>query len=287
MLSLILNVLEVAQLSSLLNFKEKYTKDGLFIIKNLLDQKTISSLAGITDQLMSGKRKLDGMFFQLDPNSESYGDVDFSVTTFQGPSLNYRKIKDLEYIPEFLAAIQASNLRAIANDIIGPNVSSMRMMIVNKPSKSKTPLPWHQDISAKWPMSGAPEMTVWIALDDVDESNGCVEWIIGSHKLGEIDGGHLTSQDTLNEILNTHKIFFGELKRGDAVVFNNGVIHRSKPNFSGKRRRGLTLCLMDSKIYNTDSKTFYPIIFGVDELKPREVANLEKVPSNRAIDFGE
>jgi ectoine hydroxylase-related dioxygenase (phytanoyl-CoA dioxygenase family) len=274
-------------LSLPLDFRHKYDQDGLFVVQKLFSEETIASLAEITDHLMSGQRKLNGMFFQLDPNSESYADVDFSITTFQGASLNYRKIKDLEYIPEFLEAIQVSDLRAIVNDIIGLNVSSMRYMIVNKPSKSKTPLPWHQDISAKWPMSGTPEMTIWIALDDVDESNGCVEWILGSHKLGEIEGGHLTSEDAINSILSTHDIFYGVLKRGDAVVFNNGVIHRSKPNFSGKRRRGLTLCLMDSKIFNTDTKTFYPTIFGENELKPKDVASIDKIPSNRPVDFGE
>lgn len=274
-------------MSSPIDFRQKYDEDGLFVVPKLFSEETVISLAETTDKLMNGEQKLNGMFFQLDPNSESYADVDFSITTFQGPSLNYRKIKDLEYIPEFLEAIQNSDLRAIGKDLIGLSVSSMRYMVVNKPSKSKTPLPWHQDISAKWPMSGTPEMTVWIALDDVDESNGCVEWILGSHKLGEIEGGHLTSEDAINSILSTHDIFYGVLKRGDAVVFNNGVIHRSKPNFSGKRRRGLTLCLMDSEIFNTDTKTFYPIMFGTNELNPNDVALLDKVPSNRPVDFGE
>jgi len=269
------------------NYIEEYRANGLFKVNQLLDKEESINLAAIVDQLMMGERKIGGMFFQMDPNSESYRDVNFNITAWQGPSLNYRKIKDLEYIPEFLRAIQNSKLREIATKIIGPDVSSMRMMIVNKPSKSKTPLPWHQDISSKWPMSGVPELTVWIALDDVNENNGCVEWMKGSHKLGEVEGGHLTSDEKVDEILKDHDIYFGVLKAGDAVVFNNGILHRSKPNYSGFRRRGLTLCLMDAAIFNTDTKTFYPVIFGSNEIRLGEIKDLENIPANRPIDFGE
>jgi len=269
------------------NYIEDYKINGLFKIPELLDKDTATKLATVVDQLMMGERKLGGMFFQMDPNSDSYGDVNFNVTSWQGPSLNYRKIKDLEYVPEFLGAIQNSALRQIATRIIGPDVSSMRMMIVNKPSKSKTPLPWHQDISSKWPMSGMPELTVWIALDEVNKDNGCVEWLKGSHKLGEVEGGHLTSDEKVDEILRNHEVYYGELGPGDAVVFNNGVLHRSNPNYSGFRRRGLTLCLMDARIFNTDTKTFYPVMFGSEEIQLRDIRDLEEIPANRPIDFGE
>ena len=269
------------------SYTKEYRDSGLFKVEQLLSKVEATNLAAIVDQFMLGVRKIEGMFFQMDPNSESYSDVNFDKTTWQGPSLNYRKIKDLEYVPEFLAAIQNSKLRQIATNIIGTEVSSMRMMVVNKPSKSKTPLPWHQDISSKWPMSGVPELTVWIALDEVNESNGCVEWMKGSHKLGEVEGGHLTSDEKVAEILSNHEVYYGILNPGDAVVFNNGILHRSMPNYSGLRRRGLTLCLMDAGIFNTDTKTYYPVIFGSDEILLHDIENLRHIPVNRPIDFGE
>jgi hypothetical protein len=274
-----------------MNFPDKYKSvfqlDGLFSVKSLIDTQTVNLLRGLTDQLMLGERSLEGMFFQLDPNSPEYSAVNFDVTTFSGPSLNYRKIKDLEYIPEFLRAIQNSEVKEISRELIGENVSSMRMMVVNKPSKSQTPLPWHQDISRKWPMSKPPVLTIWIALDEVDQENGCVEWIKGSHKLGEIDGGHLTSDSALSSILENHQIHYGTLEPGDAVVFDNGVIHRSQPNHSGRRRRGLTICLMHGDTMNTKYKTGYPIIFGTEALSPDKVSELTRVPEFRAADYGE
>lgn len=265
----------------------KYREDGVIFLGEIFRPETVVKLGEIIDNLMLGRRSLAGMFFQLDPNSPQYSDVTFDITRFQGPSLNYRKIKNLEYLPEFLSAIQDSAIKSIAKTLIGEDVSSMRYMLVNKPTGSRTPLPWHQDISDEWPMSSKPEFTVWIALDDVDESNGCVEWIEGSHKLGVIEGGHLANDDTVMKLLEGHQIIKGILKAGSAVLFNNGVLHRSAPNLSGRRRRGLTICLMDAMIYNTNSRTFYPKIFGNNALTAIHVSKLEAVPKDTPIDYGE
>ena len=269
------------------HYLSQFDENGLFKVEGLLSKTEVKTLRILVDDLMTGKRSLAGMFFQLDPNSADYKDVNFDQTVFSGPSLNYRKIKDLEYIPEFLAAIQNEQIKSISNSLIGEEVSTMRTMIVNKPSQSKTPLPWHQDISASWPMSMRPILTIWIALDEVDEENGCVEWLSGSHKLGEIDGGHLTSDSSLADLLSKHEVLKGILKPGDAIVFDNGVIHRSSPNLSGRRRRGLTICLMHAETFNTKTNTFYPKIFGLDALTPEKVSTLARVPLNRPIDYGE
>jgi hypothetical protein len=268
-------------------FEESYMEDGLFLCPNFFDSATTSSLSLLVDALMLGERTLPGMFFQLDPNSKEYSNIDFSNISWSGPSLNYRKIKDLEYLPEFLIAIQNSPAKEIAEKLIGPLVSSMRTMVVNKPSKSQTPLPWHQDISNDWPMSGKPELTIWIALDQVDEENGCVEWVKSSHKYGVIDNGHLTTIESQSKYIHQDKILKGILNPGSAVVFNNGILHRSGPNLSGRRRRGLTICLMDGNITNTNTKLTYPIIFGSGALNNEFVAELSHVPKIKPEDFGE
>jgi hypothetical protein len=265
----------------------RYLETGLLRIDGLLSQPEVAALANLVDDLMLGERSLSGMFFQLDPNSPDYSKVNFEETNFVGPSLNYRKIKDLEYVPEFLAAVQGKKVEEIAHKFVGSEVSTMRTMVVNKPSMSQTPLPWHQDISNDWPMSQRPILTIWIALDAVDEENGCVEWLAGSHLQGEVDGGHLTSDSSLSSLMSNFPIVKGILKPGDAVVFDNAVIHRSQPNISGRRRRGLTLCLMKAETYNTKTNTYYPKIFGTDALTPSDVAKLKQVPLNRPKDFGE
>lgn len=67
-----------------------------------------------------------------------------------------------------------------------------------------------------------PILTIWIALDEAD---GCIECLSGSHKLGEIDGGHLTSESSLSDLLSKHPVINGIKKPGDAIVFDNSVVH--------------------------------------------------------------
>ena len=42
---------------------------------------------------------------------------------------------------------------------------------------------FHQD-GVLWPFSATRNCSIWLALDDVDESNGCTEFFAGSHLLG-------------------------------------------------------------------------------------------------------
>ncbi|WP_442956048.1 phytanoyl-CoA dioxygenase family protein [Paenibacillus sp. MMO-177] len=43
--------------------------------------------------------------------------------------------------------------------------------LLKMPQDSK-PTPWHQDLPY-WPMNEPGALSIWIALDDVDEHNGC------------------------------------------------------------------------------------------------------------------
>jgi ectoine hydroxylase-related dioxygenase (phytanoyl-CoA dioxygenase family) len=42
---------------------------------------------------------------------------------------------------------------------------------------------WHQD-AYYWPMAPHNSVTVWLAFDDVDERNGAMQIIPGSHRAG-------------------------------------------------------------------------------------------------------
>jgi ectoine hydroxylase-related dioxygenase (phytanoyl-CoA dioxygenase family) len=44
----------------------------------------------------------------------------------------------------------------------------------------ETGFPWHWD-NTYW--GGAPKVSTWVALDDADTANGCLQLVAGSHKL--------------------------------------------------------------------------------------------------------
>ena len=97
----------------------------------------------------------------------------------------------------------------------------------------------HQD----WTFVDAPEyrsMTVWTALVDVDESNGALGFVRGSHTffdhpIGSPSPDFATCAQGHEAILYEY-LRFVRLRAGQAVVFDNRTIHGATPNQTGGLR---------------------------------------------------
>lgn len=98
---------------------------------------------------------------------------------------------------------------------------------------------WHQDYGF-WADEGVerPAMcTVAIALGPVDEANGCLRLVRGSHHLGRIDVtdvGESMASDPLavDAALASLPVDLCELDCGDVVIFHSNTLHGSGPNNS-------------------------------------------------------
>lgn len=120
-----------------------------------------------------------------------------------------------------------------------------------KPARQSGAVSWHQDYSY-WtytqPMNHA---TCWIALDDADLSNGCVQYVPGSHRWGLLPRpSNLTrNQASLLDVLSDEqRASFApvpaEVPAGSAIFHHPLVIHGSLPNSSDRPRRGTTVHVM-------------------------------------------
>lgn len=113
--------------------------------------------------------------------------------------------------------------------------------IVAKSSGTAFGSPWHQD-RAYW--KGKNRLSVWIAMDDANVSNGCLKILPESHKQELQHGGG--SEDGLGfnnrireEDIDPSKVISLEVKTGGAVIFHDLLLHASHPNVSGKDRWSL------------------------------------------------
>jgi len=61
---------------------------------------------------------------------------------------------------------------------------------------SKGNVGWHQDYFYWQSAEPAEIITAWVALDDVTEDSGCLEFVPGSHKWGLYQEGNLYEQDS-------------------------------------------------------------------------------------------
>lgn len=107
---------------------------------------------------------------------------------------------------------------------------------------------WHQD-APLWPIiQPMTEVTAWVALDDVDESNGCMSMVPGSH----LWGNHI---DFLNQLPNYQAMpaaYQGHqvdvircpVKKGEVHFHHALTWHGSHANTSGRPRRAIALHYM-------------------------------------------
>ena len=104
------------------------------------------------------------------------------------------------------------------------------------PNEKLTTLPWHQDSAYMPQTENDTHLTVWLPLVDVKVENGPLQFLPGSHKLG-LQTYHRVPGETfavpvLSPDSSDADIETLEMKKGDLLVFNNLVFHRSLVNHS-------------------------------------------------------
>lgn len=149
----------------------------------------------------------------------------------------YAAIYDAATAPAILDLIQ---------DIIGPNIICWATHYICKLPGDDMGVSWHQDCSY-WALSPSKTVTAWLAIDDADRENGCMQVIPGSHLHGHIafKNSDEDERNVLNQTIE-HAEQFGkpvnvELKAGEISLHSDLLVHGSQPNRSHRRRCGLTL----------------------------------------------
>jgi ectoine hydroxylase-related dioxygenase (phytanoyl-CoA dioxygenase family) len=120
---------------------------------------------------------------------------------------------------------------------------------------------WHQDFHY-WQCTDPPELlTAWLALDDVDGENGCMQVVPGSHRWGLLPEGDFWEQD-LAALQHRIEAASGRpfetaccILPAGAVSFHHCLtIHGSGPNLSQRPRRSIAIHLFpDGTRYKADT----------------------------------
>lgn len=104
------------------------------------------------------------------------------------------------------------------------------------PNEKLTTLPWHQDSAYMPNTENDTHLTVWLPLVDVNTENGTLQFVPGSHTTG-LQTYHRVPDEAFavpvdSPTLSDTDIHTLEMKKGDLLVFNNLVFHRSLLNRS-------------------------------------------------------
>ncbi len=132
-----------------------YRRDGIARLGRVIDPAFLASLRERSDDLMLGRLRIDGLFFQHDSATGRYEDVPYG-RGYEGPSTRYRKLEKLERDDRFRALLENPLFERIARALIGPSVSIYRAVMFNKAPRDGSPLPWHQDAGRFWGLDRDP-----------------------------------------------------------------------------------------------------------------------------------
>src|SRR5690606_19089601 len=116
---------------------------------------------------------------------------------------------------------------------------------------------WHQD-EAFYSDTEDPamlsdcRMSIWIPLQDVDQDNGCLYIVPGSHRWGldpyELVGeGHCRRQ-VLRTDLADEQCMAVPLSAGDCLFFSAYLWHHSKGNASDELRRAFIVSYQEARV---------------------------------------
>lgn len=118
---------------------------------------------------------------------------------------------------------------------------------------------WHQDWPY-WPMNHVGLLSCWMALDDVNEVNGCLQFVPGSHRWGiypaiALGSGKKQLENMLDpEHAANFKPVTMPMQAGSCTFHDGLTFHYATPNRSNKPRRALaTIYMPDGTTYRKKS----------------------------------
>lgn len=138
-----------------------------------------------------------------------------------------------------------------ARQLIGtPHVLLLEDGAIYKDPEVGGELKWHQDFPV-WPIAQPNAITAWVALDEVDDSNGAVRMARGSHLLGERLPASFTTGEPYYRDLRPNamrpvaepeseglEVEIIELAVGEVSFHHPLTWHASGSNTSDRPRRG-------------------------------------------------
>ena len=146
----------------------------------------------------------------------------------------------------FSDLLNSTNFKNLSEYILEEDVEPQWAQLFNKPKMSGLSAPFHQD-NFYWNVLGNKTVTIWLALDYVNENNGGLSYFSKSHKMGllkhEPTYAKGTSQkvpDNIVDKLPSNTLIIPTLKPGDVLLHHGLTIHGSLPNKSEKNRRGMS-----------------------------------------------
>jgi len=152
-----------------------------------------------------------------------------------------KQIQRMHEHDDFFGAFMQEKPKALAQELLGEPVIGKNLQFFNKPPGISQATPAHQD-GHYFMLQPCHAVTMWMALDLVDEGNGCVRYLRGSHLDGMRPHERTQTLGFSQGIANfgrneTREEVACPAKPGDLLAHHALTVHRADANASPTRTR--------------------------------------------------
>ena len=232
------STLETAQAYSHLSEEQLrfFKENGYLALPRITSDEEVVDIRQILENLFETKAGHDqGAYFNF-AGAEEDKDAP-NIPQIVAPNNFAGKLKKTEF---------RRNVAEIARQILGPGATFHIDHTLCKPPINGAATPWHQDEAFKDPKYDYQEISIWMPLQPVNEVNGCMQFVPGSHRRGILP--HRTPNDDprihaveCSEGFDAAEIVSCPLPAGGCTIHTGRTLHGAGPNRSNAPRYAYVL----------------------------------------------
>ena len=217
-----------------------FHRDGWTVLPDFLQEEQLQSLERDYMRLLRREVPVRGRDY-----CDMAGDYDRPIEEFE--LLNVMLPRT--YLPSLQGNAYERRAAGVVDALLGAGfVLDYDQLVAKPPGREGAVFHWHQDLGY-WPITeDTRTATFWLALDDVDDDNGCVRFVDGSHLEPELrqhvplQGGRDSNHTLVAEVDPARdRVRSAVMKRGSVTVHHERTVHGSRGNGSARWRRGYVL----------------------------------------------
>ena len=150
------------------DIKSHWDENGWVAVRGFLDGGEVAGL----------RKEIDRYIEEVVPTVPEY-EVMYDV---KGQPETLKRLGHMSKYDEYFSdLIHTGKFTALAELLLEGEVVPQYCQLFNKPARVGVETPAHQD-SYYIPLTPNEALTMWLALDTVDEKNGCLRYVSGAHK---------------------------------------------------------------------------------------------------------